>query len=57
MRTIYKIILTIWIVALVIIMAGELSNPSLWWVQALAAAILFIILKLILGGKDGRNTL
>lgn len=43
-------------VPLAFIMASEISNPKYWWVQAVAALGVFVIITIALGGKDnGRH--
>lgn len=48
-------LLTIVGVPMTIIMTSEISNPEYWWVQMVAAAAVFIIIKVALGGKDDWN--
>lgn len=45
-------ILTIFGAILAIIMASEFENPKYWWVQFVAAGILFVIIRVSLGGKE-----
>lgn len=47
-----NVLLTIIGVPLAFIMASEISNPDYWWVQAVAALGVFIVIKLALGGKE-----
>jgi hypothetical protein len=42
-------------VPLAITMASEVENPDYWWVPVVAAAAVFIIIKVALGGKDDWN--
>ena len=37
--------------ACAIVMASEISNPEYWWVQAIAGATLFVIIKLTIKEK------
>ena len=46
-----NVLLAIVGIPMAIIMASEISNPDYWWVQAVAAAVVFIIIKIALGGK------
>lgn len=39
-------------VPMTIIMASEISNPAYWWIQAVAAIAVFIIIKVALGGDN-----
>ncbi len=48
-------LLTIIGIPMVIIMASEVQKPEYWWVQALAAIVVFIIIKVSLGGKNEWN--
>lgn len=48
-------LLTIVGVPMAIIMASEVSNPEFWWLPMVAAAAVFIIIKVALGGKDDWN--
>ena len=45
-------LLTIVGVPMTIIMASEISNPEYWWVQLVAAIVVFIIIKIAIGGKN-----
>lgn len=45
-------LLTIVGVPMTIIMASEISNPEYWWVQMVAAVVVFIIIKIAIGGKN-----
>lgn len=45
-------LLTIVGVPMTIIMASEISNPEYWWVQLVAAVVVFIIIKIAIGGKN-----
>lgn len=41
-------------IPLAIIMAGEVQNPEYWWIQALAAVGVYVIIKILIGGKNDR---
>lgn len=47
-----NVLLTIVGVPLAFIMACEISNPDYWWVQAVAALGVFMVIKIALGGKE-----
>lgn len=51
-----NIILTIVGVIAMMVFASEMEKPEYWWIQAIAAVIIFIIIKVTLGGKNGRNS-
>lgn len=42
-------------VPMAIIMASEISNPAFWWLQAVAAIVVFIVIKIALGGNNEWN--
>ena len=43
-------------IPLAIIMAGEVQKPEYWWIQALAAVGVYVIIKISIGGNnDGRD--
>ena len=44
-------LLTIIGVPMAIIMASEVQKPEYWWVPVLAAIVVFVIIKIALGGK------
>lgn len=48
-------LLTIIGLPMAIIMASEVQNPDYWWVQVVAAIVVFIIIKVSLGGKNEWN--
>lgn len=50
-----NVLLTIIGVPMAFIMASEVQKPEYWWVQAVAALVVFIIIKIALGGKNGRH--
>ena len=39
-------------IPLAFIMASEIENPDYWWVQFVAAFIVFVIIKVAIGGKE-----
>lgn len=52
-----NILLAIIGVPMTIVMASEVSNPEFWWLPCLAAVVVFVIIKIAIGGnEDGWNT-
>ena len=47
-----NVLLAIVGIPMTIIMASEISNPEYWWVQMVAAVVVFIIIKIAIGGKN-----
>lgn len=45
-------LLTIIGVPMAIILASEVQKPEYWWIQAVAAVVVFIIITVALGGKE-----
>lgn len=50
-----SILLTIIGVPMALIMASEMQNPKYWWVQMVAAIVVYIIIKVSLGGRNEWN--
>ncbi|MBQ3474457.1 hypothetical protein IJH24_03500 [Candidatus Saccharibacteria bacterium] len=50
-----NVLLTIIGVPMAIVMASEVQKPEYWWVQAVAAILVFIIITIALGGKNEWN--
>lgn len=48
-------LLTIVGVPMAIIMASEVSNPEFWWLPMVAAIVVFIVIKIALGGNNEWN--
>ena len=48
-------LLTIIGVPMAIIMASEVQKPEYWWLPALAAIVVFVIIKIAIGGKNDRD--
>lgn len=48
-------LLTIVGIPMAIIMASEVSNPEFWWLPMVAAIVVFIIIKIALGGNNEWN--
>lgn len=52
-----NVLLTITGVASAIIMASEVQNPDYWWIQALAAIMLYGVVMIAVGGnRNGGNS-
>lgn len=52
-----NVLLTITGVASAIIMASEVQNPDYWWIQALAAIMLYGTIMIAVGGnRNGSNS-
>ena len=47
-----NVLLAIVGIPMTIIMASEISNPEYWWVQFVAAVVVYIIIKIAIGGKN-----
>lgn len=48
-------LLTIVGIPMAIIMASEVSNPEFWWLPMVAAIVVFIVIKIALGGNNEWN--
>lgn len=42
-------------IPMAIIMASEVQKPEYWWIQVVAAIVVFMIIKVSLGGKNEWN--
>jgi MFS superfamily sulfate permease-like transporter len=50
-----NILLTILGFVSALVMASEVQNPDYWWIQALAAIMLYGVVSIAVGGKrDGK---
>lgn len=47
-----NVLLAIVAVPMVILMASEVEDINYWWVPVVAAAVVYIVIRLAIGGKN-----